>query len=572
MENLYIDLSTGRAERKPVPPEDRTRGGRYAVVTVTNQLVPPLADPLGPHSVVTLAGGPLAGVGITSAGRLSVGGKSPLTGGIKEANAGGTAGDSLARLGLRAAVLTGRRPPGETVLIEIDECGAVLRPCPELAGLGNYELAERLKAAYSGDYTLVSVGPAGELGYLAAGVAVTDLEFRPSRFAARGGMGAVLGRKGVKAILIKKTGGCRPPGATSREFAAARRTFNQTVRTSERTKVLAKYGTSSTVAVVDRLGALPTRNFSRGRFEGVEGITGEALYDLIEARGGAGAHSHACMAGCAIQCSNVVPGPDGTEAVSPLEYETLGMMGSNLGLDDLDTIARLNWLANDLGVDTIEVGATLGVMAEAGLARFGDGREFERIMREIPGGTLLGRLAGNGCGLAGRLLGVRRVPTVKNQAFAAYDPRGVKGTGVTYATSPMGADHTAGLTVFAQADHGSKEGQVELSRRMQVGRAAYDGLGLCAFLQSSVGSRPDLVIDLLRTLWQVEVPPDYLDALGREVILAELAYNRAAGLGPETDRLPEFLEDEALPPLDLVWDVSLAELAALAEGLSREPE
>lgn len=574
MDNLYFDLNTITAERRPVEPKDVAGGGRHTTAAITAALMPPTAEPLGRRSVLVLAGGPLAGVGLSSAGRLSVGGKSPLTGGIKEANAGGTAGDALARLGLRAVVLTGRRPPGEAgpILIIIDPDDVRAEPCPELAGLGNFALADRLGKRFARDYTLVSIGPAGERGYLASGVSVTDPEFRPSRLAARGGLGAVLGTKGVKAILIRNNGPCRPPGAGSAAFVALRREFNQLVRGNRRSRVLAEYGTASTLAVVDEIGALPTRNFGQGRFEGVEHITGEALYDLIAKRGGAGAHSHACMTGCAIGCSNVVPAADGTEAVSPLEYETLGLMGSNLGLDDLDAIARLNWLANDLGVDTIEVGATLGVMAEAGLVRFGDGPGFERLMREIYAGTAAGRLAAGGCALAGRVLGVGRVPVVKHQAFAAYDPRGVKGTGVTFATSPMGADHTAGLTIFAPVDHASREGQLELSRRMQVSRTAYDGLGLCAFLQASLGSRPDLIIGLMEALWQAQLPADHLERLGRDVLAIEHAYNRAAGLGPETHRLPEFIEDEALPPFDHTWDIPTAELAALAEGLSGKSE
>lgn len=574
MDYLYIDLRTATAERRPVDAHGLIRGGRHTTAAITTAAVDPSAEPLGRQGVLVLAGGPLAGVGLSSTGRLSVGGKSPLTGGIKEANAGGTAGDALARLGLRAIVLTGSRPreAAGPVLLIIERDGLRIEPVPELSGLGNFALADRLRDGYARDYTMVSVGPAGERGYLASGVSVTDPDFRPSRLAARGGLGAVLGTKGVKAILIRNGGPCRPPGAASAVFAARRREFNQLVRGNQRSRVLAEYGTASTLAVVDEIGALPTRNFSQGRFEGVNRISGEALHDLIRQRGGVGAITHACMTGCAIGCSNVVPTAEGTEAVSPLEYETLGLMGSNLGLDDLDVIARLNWLANDLGVDTIEVGATLGVMAEAGLVRFGDGPAFESLMREIAAGTAAGALAAGGCALAGRVLGVRRIPVVKHQAFAAYDPRGVKGTGVTFATSPMGADHTAGLTIFAPVDHASREGQLELSRRMQLSRTAYDGLGLCAFLQASLGARPDLIIDLLQTLWQVELPADYLERLGREVLAMEHAYNRAAGLGPDTHRLPEFIEDEALPPFDYTWDIAPAELVALAEGWSGKSE
>lgn len=572
VQNLFIDLTEGSSELRPLAPADLILGGRALTLKLAQDLVPPGSDPLGPANILVFAAGPLAGAGISSAGRLSVGGKSPLTGGIKEANAGGTAGDSLARLGLRSVVLTGSRPAGDWAVVLVDERGARLEAARDLVGLGNYALAERVKERYGDGYTLISIGQAGELRYLSAGVSVTDLEFRPSRLAARGALGAVMGSKGVKAVLVKRNGPYRQRGRDSEAFSAARKAFNDTVRGSERTAVLAKYGTAGTLMVVEKLAALPTRNFSQGRFEHAEDISGEALLALITARGGAGRNSHPCMAGCLIRCSNVIPDAAGAEAVAPLEYETLCLMGSNLGLGDLDAIARLNRLANDFGVDTIEVGATLGVMAEAGLVAFGDAEGFARIVEELPRGSLLGRVAGNGCALAGRLLGVRRVPAVKNQACSAYDPRGVKGTGVTYATSPMGADHTAGLTVFAKVDHHDREGQLALSRSVQVSRAAYDALGLCVFLQSAVGGQPGLVVDLLRSLWGIELPADYLTVLGSEVLADEGRFNRAEGLGPETDRLPEFMETEALPPLGLTWDIPRAELAALLDGLAQKGE
>ena len=246
------------------------------------------------------------------------------------------------------------------------------------------------------------------------------------------------------------------------------------------------------------------------------------------------------MATCVIQCSNVYPDAAGRRLVAPMEYETLGMCGSNLGIGDPDAVARINRLCNELGLDTIEVGAALGVAAEAGVWAFGDAERAIALVEEIGQGTVLGRLLGQGCYIVGRTLGVRRIPAVKRQAISAYDPRAVKGTGVTYATSPMGGDHTVGLTVFAPVDHHDRQGQVALSRGTQITRAAYDALGLCVFLLGSTAARPELITDMLAAAYGVPVPPAYLAEMGRRVIDLEREFNRRAGLTEATDRLPDF--------------------------------
>jgi aldehyde:ferredoxin oxidoreductase len=314
------------------------------------------------------------------------------------------------------------------------------------------------------------------------------------------------------------------------------------------------------------LGALPTRNFGQGTFEDAERISGKALYDLIMERGGEGTPTEPCMAGCIIQCSNIVPDANGRRLVARLEYETLVMCGSNLGIGDLDTIARLNQECNDVGLDTIEVGATLGVAAEAGILDFGDGERALELVREIGQGTVLGRLLGQGAATVGRVLGVKHVPAVKGQALPAYDPRGVKGTGVTFATTPMGGDHTAGLTIFAPVDHHDAVGQVELSRNTQYTRAAYDALGLCAFLLGTTGSRPELVTDMLNGAYGTELEPGWVNELGREVIDLERAFNHRAGLTAAADRLPRFFAEEPLAPHGEVFDVSDEELDGIWKG------
>jgi aldehyde:ferredoxin oxidoreductase len=230
-------------------------------------------------------------------------------------------------------------------------------------------------------------------------------------------------------------------------------------------------------------------------------------------------------------------------------------MGSNLGIADPDAIARMNDICNDIGVDTIDLGAALGVAAEAGFMALGDGERALDLMREVEQGTPLGRIIGNGAALAGQVLGVTRVPVVKGQAISAYDPRAVKGTGVTYATSAQGADHTAGLTIRADFDHLSPEGQIELSRNAQYNMAGYDSLGACTFIGFGIGLDPAIIPDLVNSQYGWGVGPDYLKELGRECILMEKEFNRRAGFTEADDRLPEWMTLEPLPPHNTVFDV-----------------
>jgi aldehyde:ferredoxin oxidoreductase len=559
---LRVDLSsqTVRVETRI----DELTGGRRLTSELVAAEVDPGCDPLSAENILVWATGPLAGWRVSCGDRLSLGGKSPLTGGIKESNSGGEVAGALAGLDLRALVVEGAFPPDAPGLIVVDGPEAVRFLSGDAYwGLRLEPLAARLRAEFGGDYALMAIGPAGEMQLPAAAVCTTDMRGDPFRFQARGGLAAVMGSKGLKAVLLRKGRRPRPEGEA---FRPAVRAFHQAVSGNPRVEVLRTYGTASTVMLTHSLGALPTRNFGRGDFEEAECISGEALHDLITSRGGEGTPTEACMAGCIIQCSNIVPDAQGRRLVARLEYETLVMCGSNLGIGDLDAIARINQACNDLGLDTIEVGAALGVAAEAGAWSFGDGERALALVEEIGAGTVLGRLLGQGAATVGRVLGVRRVPAVKSQALPAYDPRGVKGTGVTFATTPMGGDHTAGLTIFAPVDHHRAEGQVALSRDTQYTRAAYDALGLCAFLLGSTGGRPELVTDMLNAAYGAELEPGWVAALGRGVIDIEREFNRRAGLTAVTDRLPRFFAEEPLPPHGEVFDVAEEALDSIWEG------
>ena len=311
-------------------------------------------------------------------------------------------------------------------------------------------------------------------------------------------------------------------------------------------------------------GGLPTYNFRQGTFEHVEKIGGEYMREMLLNRGGVSRTTHACMAGCAIKCSNVFGDQTGSKVITaPLEYETIGLMGSNLGIDSLDTIAQMNREVNDIGLDTIEVGAALGIACDAGIMTFGDGARALELITEIREGTPLGRVLGNGAAITGKVLGIERVPVVKGQAFSAYDPRAIKGTGVTYATTPQGADHTCGLTIRAKIKHTQPEGQVKLSRDVQIKMAGYDTLGACIFAGFGFADAPETISGLLNARYGTTFSDDVLVQLGRETLVYEREFNRRAGFTKADDRLPEWMTREPLPPHNTVFDVPEEELDSL---------
>lgn len=532
--------------------------GRGLVAKYLTQEVPPGCHPLGPDNKLVFATGPWASTGMSSAQRLSVGAKSPLTGGIREANAGGTFARALARLGFRAIVIEGIS--SERLYLLYVGKQVELLPAEELAGLGTHKTVMLLQEKFGRHISVCCIGPAGEWGLPAAAVAVTDGEGYPGRFAGRGGLGAVMGKKGIKAIVVDKSPG-RSTLADPTGFKEAVRTWHQRLQENPLTaKIYPEYGTASMLDAVRALGALPTFNFRLGSFEKVGALLPETLRDVIEERGGEGQKSHACIPGCLIRCSNIFPDKNGKRLVSPLEYETLVMFGSNLGIGSLDAIASYNWHCNDLGVDTIEIGGAIGVAMEAGLLPFGDEVGVTRLLDEIRKGSVLGRLIASGVEITGRALGVYRIPAMRGQGLPAYDPRGIKGLGVTFATSPMGPDHTAGHTVRSAVNHHRPEGQVDASRQAQLFQTVLDVFGLCSFSRSAVKDDYELLGRLLFTATGSVSPTgkELVEMAGR-VLRCERDFNVRAGL-KEVTEVPEFMRKEKLPPHDLVFDVTYEEM------------
>jgi len=567
------DLSV-RAEQPKA--EYAELGGRGLTSAIIADEVPPLAHPLSAENKLVLAPGILTGTGAPCSGRLSAGGKSPLTGGIKESNSGGMGAIDLSIVGVKALVLEGKPAPGKLYRLLVSASGVRIEPADELAGLGNYDTVARQRAEFGENISCISIGPAGEMLAQAASIAVTDVEGRPTRHCGRGGLGAVMGSKGIKVIVIDPRDGQRPKPADAELFKSGSQRFNDCLKKHPLTgETLPKYGTNALANVINAAGAYPTRNFSSGQFEGTEAISGEHQHDIIKQRGGIIAH--ACHRGCTIRCSRIYVDEQGQYVTKGPEYETIWAHGADCGIADLDAIARMDRLEDDLGLDTIETGATIAVAMEAGIIPFGDAEGAIRLLEEVRNRTPLGRLLASGAEVLGKAYGVQRVPTVKGQSMPAYDPRAAFGIGVTYATSPMGADHTAGyaiaaniLNVGGRVDPLSPQGQIELSRTLQIATAALDASGLCLFVAFAVLDNPEAMTamcDMLGGVYGRRYTAEDFQSLGRQTLARERRFNIAAGFSPAHDRLPHYFKTERLAPLGTTFGVPDEELDRVFESV-----
>ena len=568
---LRIDVGAGGVPKAvPTPVGDYAGfGGRGLTSAIIATEVPADAHPLGPENKLVIAPGLLSGTAAPMSGRLSVGCKSPLTGGIKEANSGGQAAQLLARLGYAAIVLEGARQGDELYVVRINKHGVTITADKSVRRATNYQLMDKFLGEYAKKGAMISIGTAGEMGYANSTVCITDIEGRPTRHAGRGGVGAVMGSKGIKAIIVDAGGAKVRAPANPEAFKAASKVWAEGLAKHPVTgEGLPAYGTNVLTNVINEAGALPTRNFATGQFEGASKISGETQAEMEIARGGSA--THACHSGCTIKCSGTFVDKDGKYVTKQVEYETVWAHGANCGIDDLDVIAELDRLDDDYGLDTIEMGAAIAVAMEAGVAKFGDGKAAIELLHEVGNGTPLGRILGSGAATTARVFGLEHAPCVKGQAMPAYDPRAVKGIGVTYATSPMGADHTAGyavatniLKVGGDVDPLKAEGQAALSKNLQIATAAIDATGMCLFIAFAVLDQPETfqaLIDLLNAYFGWELDADGVAAYGRKILAFERDFNERAGFTKADDRLPRYFKREPLAPHNVVFDVSDAEL------------
>lgn len=579
---LRINMSKLEARYEPVPEKWAKWAGRGLTSTIITDEVPPQCHPLGPNNKLVIAPGWVSGSpAAPSSGRTSFGAKSPLTGGIKESNAGGLSSQKIARLQIAAIIIEGNPPNGKWYTIVIDKEKVQFEDASELFSKGMYEVDDILGKKFPVNPAIIGIGQSGEMKLSNAGISVNDQENHPGRYAGRGGLGAVMGSKGIKAIVVDDTGAPGVEIADKALFDQGRKKLTAAILEHDLTKVgggLPSYGTAILVNIINEAGGLPTRNFSSGQFEGAAKISGEKIAEVVEERcadGGEGEVGHACHPGCVIKCSNVYPNEDGSHMVSCVEYETAWALGANCGIDDLDYVALMTRECNDLGLDTIEAGNTIAIAMEGGLIDFGDKVGALKTFDEIRDKTPLGRILGQGVEATAKAFGVHRVPTVKGQSMPAYEPRAIKGIGVTYATSPMGADHTAGYTIAPEiagvggkVDPLSDEGKADLSLTFQAATAFIDSTGYCLFIAFpilDIAPGWEGMAETVAGVTGLAITGEDVVPLGKEILKKERLFNELAGFTAEDDRPPEFMRMEKLPPHNVVWTVSDQELDRVYE-------
>ena len=514
-----------------------------------------------------IANGLFAGTPFPNSGRTSVGAKSPMTLGIKEANVGGRPGRMMSSHSIRALFFSGIS--SSLKLVVINDEGIEIKSALEYKGLGNYDLHSKLKAKYGEQIGIYSIGPAGEQKLLAATVCANDLEGYPSRHAARGGLGAVMGSKGVKAIVILPTKGSAVKVNDLKNFREISKPFKEVLAAKEG---FSTFGTAMMIKPMSGYGGIPTKNFRAGSFEKIDNLSGEKLHELVIARGGK--KRLGCCPTCAIKCSNLYVDEEGNHITSSLEYETIALNGSNCLIDDIDKIAWIDHHCDDAGIDTIEFGVTIGVAMDAGKVPWGDADKAIEILGEIKKGSDIGKLYGNGVCHLGKEIGFQRIPQIKGQALSAYEPRVFKGMSVTYATSPMGADHTAGAAIANrkanyEEEYGTlrdDERKLELSYELQIYTAVLDSIGCCYFIGPSYQTM-ETVAGALNAMYSLDLNRDDVINIGKNIIRNEIDFNDKAGITQDLNDLPEFFRNEPSDPLDLKVSIPKADFHSFWDRL-----
>lgn len=563
----YINVNTQEIAYKEVDTKYRFIGGRGLIANLMIDEVDPLCDPLGKKNKLIIAPGLMAGTTAPCSGRLSIGSKSPLTGGIRESNSGGTAAYEMGKLGIKAIIIEDIPKENDdwySIYISNDKVEFI--KANEIIGKGNYETTEYYRKIFGDKISIISIGPAGEKRFPNSTIAVTNMEGIPSRQAARGGLGSVLGSKKIKAIIIENKNKAKKSGEIYDPITFKNLNVKWSRELIKNKKQLHEFGTTPLVQNINKVGGLPIQNFRYGSSQLAENLYPDKFAELIDERGGKRGHS--CHPGCVIRCSNIFNDKDGNYLTSGLEYETIGLTGPNLGIFNYDTIAKIDRFCDDFGLDTIELGVAIAIYMESGYAQFGNEEQLFGLIDEIKNDTVIGRLIANGAGVVAKVLGVKRAPIVKNMAMASYDPRALKGTGVTYATSPQGADHTAGSANVGKK--GYREGtngldthkeynQVRLSQDLQVMMAVLDTLGLCIFVGGNIDTMNKLAPILTSLKGEMYKIEDVLK-IGINTIMKEIEFNKKAGITNQDNRLPEFFYNEPLKPFNLTFDVSEDEL------------
>lgn len=551
---LRVDLHRGTVSREPL---DRGLarefiGGRGLGTKLLFDEIDPTTDPLGPANKLLLVTGPLTGTSAPTGGRYMVVTKSPLTGAIACSNSGGYVGAEMKFAGYDAVVVEGRAPAPVYLWIHNEQ--VEIRDAAKVWGRSTHEAEDILRDATDADAKMSSIGPAGEKLALTACV-MNDKH----RAAGRSGVGAVMGSKNLKAVVVRGTRSVRV--ARPHEFmraclaAVAKLKENPVSGTG-----LPTYGTPVIVNVINAHGFMPTKNYQFGQFAGAEKISGETIHEQILTR------NKGCFA-CTIACGRVTEIRTGTfkgSGEGP-EYETAWALGAATGVDDLAAVTRAGYLCNELGMDTIEAGVSIatamelferGYIPERDIGRplrFGDAEALVEMTEQMGKGEGFGALlALGGARLAERYGHPELFMGVKKQAFAAYDGRGAQGMALGYATSNRGACHLRGYTISAEVfgvpqkmDPFATEGKAAVAKAFQDVTAFVDATGVCLFTTFALGA--DELCAMLEAATGAGYTLEEAIKIGERIWNLERLFNLRAGLSGKDDTLPRRILSEPIP-------------------------
>ncbi len=564
---LRVDLTSGSCKSEPLNMElaQQYLGQRGLATKYFVDEVDAKVDPLSPANKMIMATGPLTGTMASTGGRYSVITKGPLTGAIACSNSGGFFGAELKMAGWDMIIFEGKAAKPVYLWIENDR--AELRDAAHLWGKTTWDTEEIIKKSHQDPQIRVSsIGRAGESQVLYACI-INDLH----RAAGRSGVGAVMGSKNLKAVAVRGTG-----GVAVKDF----KTFLQAATEAKKAladnavtgQAMPAFGTQVMMNAINEIGALPTRNFRDVQFESANKIGAEAMREKRPTDGKANLVTNAACFGCTIACGrisqvdkghwSVANSPKYWGATGGLEYESAWSLGADNGVADLDAITVANMVCNEDGMDPISFGATvaavmelftLGVLSKEQIgveAPFGSAQALIELAHKTAEGQGFGREIGQGSKRLCEKYGHPELSmTVKGQEFPAYDPRGIQGMGLTYATSNRGACHLRSYTVSSEVfgnpvktDPLVTEGKADLVKAFQDVTAVFDSAGICIFTSFAWGL-PDIQPQLDAACeggWTVEK----LAEMGERIWNMERQFNNAAGFTAKDDDLPKRLKTE----------------------------
>jgi aldehyde:ferredoxin oxidoreductase len=558
LRGLRLDLSrrTCRVEELPADVARRFLGGRGLGVYLAVRERLYAVEPLSPENLLIFAPGPLTGTGAPASGRYSVTGRSPLTGTVFDGNSGGNWGNALRRLGWDYLILAGELDePGYVTVGLHDSPGgeslsgsgdAVLYPAAGLWGLDVPAALARVRDLHPKSEAAV-IGPAGERGVLFASIVNNR-----GRSIGRGGLGAVMGAKRLKALVVDGCGEHRPPVADPERLEFIVYEAEKLLKANPITSTaLPEFGTSVLVNVLNQAGALPTRNHRESQFEGAADISGEMLKkEHVQRRS-------ACR-GCIIGCARRTTA--GGESGEGPEYESIWALGAECGVADLTAIVQANYACNRAGMDTITMGVTIACAMELageglldGGPQFGDARAIVALAEATAKGEGLGAELALGSARFAALHGRPELSmSVKSLEMPAYDPRGMKAQGLAYATSNRGGCHLRAnmlgpeiLGIPKMVDRFATLGKAGLLINLQHLNAVLDSLSVCKF--TAFAMKEDYYARQLSAVWGEPVEPQELLLLGERIWNAERLFNLAAGFTRADDTLPARLLHEPVP-------------------------